>query len=47
MGKITDFLKYKVSHSMYVWGIIMFLELIYMGVGIYNLIITSSSSKGD
>lgn len=44
--KIIDFLKYKVTSKMYAWGVIMILELIYMGVGIYNLIM-DSSSKGD
>ena len=33
------------SNHMYVWGVIMILELIYMGVGISNLIL-DPSSKG-
>ena len=46
MIKIADFLKHKVTTTMYVWGVIMILELIYMGGGISNLIL-DPSSKGD
>ena len=46
MIKVADFLKHKVTAAMYVWGVIMILELIYMGVGISNLIL-DPSSKGD
>lgn len=46
MGKILDFFKHKATPLIYFWGVIMILELIYMGVGINNLIM-DSSSRGD
>ena len=45
MIKVADFLKHKVTAAMYVWGVIMILELIYMGVGISNLILDPSSKE--
>lgn len=46
MTKIFHLLKSKVTTTMYVWGVIMILELIYLGIGISNLI-QNSSSRGD